>query len=108
MVKVVFTEAAKADIRQVIRFTRQRWGQQQVLAYRALILAARNRLSEDPALGHHREELPPEGRIFHISQTGMPASHFFLYQIAQDNTVEVLRFLHEAMDLPRHWPPSKT
>ena len=102
--RVVFTEAAKADIRHVIRYTRQRWGQHQVLAYRALIIEARNRLSEDPFLGHQREGLPPEGRIFHLGQPGKPASHFPLYQVGQGSTVIVLRFLHEAMDTPRHWP----
>jgi toxin ParE1/3/4 len=104
MLRVVFTAAAKTDIQRVIRYTRQRWGPQQVLAYRELILEARNRLEATPSIGHHREGLPPDGQVFHIGQPGKPASHFFLYQVVQGKTVVVLRMLHEAMDMPRHWP----
>jgi plasmid stabilization system protein ParE len=49
--------------------------------------------------------LPPEARVFHIGQEGRPASHFFLYRIADDDgTVQVLRVLYKSMDAPRHLP----
>jgi len=77
----------------------------QVPRYRALIVEARSRLKADPNLGHHREGLPPEARIFHISQPGRPASHFFLYWVdVAESRIEVLRVLHDATDIPRYWP----
>ena len=102
--RIVFTEAAKTDIREVLRYTRARFGALQVPLYRALISSARVRLRQTPSLGHHREGLPPEARLFHISQPGKPASHLFLYRVnAPERTIEVLRFLHESMDIPKQW-----
>jgi plasmid stabilization system protein ParE len=102
-VRVVFTEAAKTDIRHILRETRAMFGALQVSRYRALISDARRRLRDFPSLGHHRYGLPPEGRLLHIGQPGRPASHFFLYRINDSaNTAEVLRVLHEAMDIPAH------
>jgi len=104
-VRLVLAEAAKADILAVVRATRAQFGPMQVPRYRALIAEARLRLKEDPHLGHHREGLPPEARIFHISQRGRPASHFLLYWVnVAENRIEVLRVLHDAMDIPRYWP----
>jgi plasmid stabilization system protein ParE len=104
-VRLIFTDAAKADIRKILRTTRTKFGPLQVPKYRALIAEARMRLVENPELGHHRAGLPPEGRLFHISQRGRPASHFFLYFVdTSEDAIVVVRLLHDAMDMPRHWP----
>lgn len=103
--RLVLAEAAKGDIRGILRTTRARFGAMQVSRYRLLISQARQRLKADLNLGHHREGLPPEARLFHISQPGRPASHFFLYWVNEaDSRIEVLRVLHDAMDIPRYWP----
>lgn len=103
--RLVLAEAAKVDILAIVRATRAQFGPMQVPRYRALIAEARSRLKDDPNLGHHREGLPPEARIFHIGQRGRPASHFFLYWVnVTENRIEVLRVLHDAMDIPRYWP----
>ena len=104
MPRIVFTAIAKADIRRALRFTVRRFGRDQLAEYRALMLEARKSLAENPLLGHRREDLPPEARVFYIGQEGRPASHFFLYRVADDGTVQVLRVLHKSMDAPRHWP----
>ena len=103
--RLILTDAAKADIRRILRTTRAQFGPQQVPKYRALISDARRRLRENPALGHHRDGLPPEGRLFHMSQPGKPASHFFMYFVdAAENIVVVVRVVHDAMDMKRQWP----
>ncbi|SRR6266545_1387356 len=104
MARIVFTAIAKADIRRALRFTVRRFGRSQLVEYRALMLEARKHLAENPLLGHRRDDLPAEARVFHIGQEGRPASHFFLYRIADHGTVQVLRVLHKSMDVPRHWP----
>jgi len=104
-VRLILTETAKADIRDILRSTRTQFGPLQVPRYRALIAEARKRLRETPNLGHHREGLPPEGRLFHISQPGRPARHFLAYFVDEAaDTVVVVRVVHDAMDMPRHWP----
>jgi len=48
--------------------------------------------------------LPPDWRLFHISQRGRPARHFILYILNRaEKRVDVLRVLHDAMDIPQHW-----
>jgi plasmid stabilization system protein ParE len=104
-VRLILTEAAKADISEILRTTRVQFGPLQVPKYRTLLSDARRRLRDNPTLGHHRDGLPPYGRLFHISQRGKPASHFFMYFVdATENAVVVVRVVHDAMDLKRHWP----
>ena len=105
--RLVLTDAAKADVLKILRDTRIKFGPVQVPKYRALISEARKRIVENPGLGHHREGLPPEGRLFHISQRGRPARHFFLYFVDEsEDVLVVVRILHDAMDMPKHWPRS--
>ena len=103
--RLILTDAAKTDIRKILRTTLAQFGPLQVPKYRVLIADARKRIRDNPELGHHRPDLPPEGRAFHISQRGKPASHIFLYFVDEvASTVVVVRVLHDAMDMPRHWP----
>lgn len=103
--RLVLTETAKADVRRILRSTREQFGPEQVRKYASLIAEARQRLRANPALGHHRDGLPPEGRLFHISQRGRPARHFFMYYVdAPERKITVVRVVHDAMDLSRHWP----
>ena len=103
--RLILSDIAKADIRTILRDTRAQFGPLQVPTYRLLIAEARKRLRENPNLGHHREGLPADWRLFHISQRGRPARHFFLYIVSESEArIDVLRILHDAMDIPRHWP----
>lgn len=102
--RLLLSDIAKADIREILRSTRAQFGPLQVPKYRALLSEARKRLRENPGLGHHREGLPPDWRLFHISQRGRPARHFILYVVnGAENRIDVLRVLHDAMDIPQHW-----
>jgi plasmid stabilization system protein ParE len=104
-VKVALTDAAKADVRRILRTTRDQFGAAQVPRYRALISEARRQLSAHPYLGHGREDLPPHWRLFHIARRGRPARHFFLYVVNDaEQRVVVLRVLHDAMDIPAIGP----
>ena len=103
--KLALTEAAKADIRAILRRTREQFGALHVTKYRALLADARKRIREKPNLGHARESLPPDWRLFHISQRGKAARHFLLYVVHEaEGLVIVLRVLRDAMDIPRKWP----
>ena len=68
--RLILTEAARADIRDILHSTRAQFGPLQVPKYRFMISDSRRRIRQNPGLGHHREGLPPEGRLLHISQRG--------------------------------------
>jgi plasmid stabilization system protein ParE len=80
----------------------------QVPRYRALIFEARKRLQQMPTLGHHREVHAPGSPPVPHQPAGRSASHFFLFRVADtERRIEVVRVLHEAMDIPRHWSPPR-
>jgi toxin ParE1/3/4 len=44
----------------------------------------------------------------HVARQGRKGRHFVVFRIGHDKgreVIEVLRLLHDAMDLPRHLPP---
>ena len=90
--------AAQQDFTGILRYTGERWGQEQLLAYRgklndALVLPGRN-----PQLGHQSRELPDRHRLYFVG------SHVIVYRVRQDTT-EVVRILHQRMNMTRHNHP---
>jgi plasmid stabilization system protein ParE len=41
---------------------------------------------------------------FHVRQPGRSARHVLFYRIGPTGTVQVVRFLHDAMDFDQHLP----
>ena len=41
---------------------------------------------------------------FHVARHGRRGRHFLLYTVAPGRIVEILRILHDNMDLQRHLP----
>jgi plasmid stabilization system protein ParE len=52
-----------------------------------------------------RGEILPNLRTLHIARRGRRGRHFILYRPAQGQVIEVLRILHDAMEMARHIPP---
>ncbi len=53
-----------------------------------------------------RDEVRSGLRTYHIARLGNPARHLICYRAVDGQIIEVLRILHDAMDLPRHMPPA--
>jgi toxin ParE1/3/4 len=51
-----------------------------------------------------RDEVAPGLRSLHAARRGRRGRHVVLDRVAGGNTIEVVRILHDAMDLPRHLP----
>ena len=49
-------------------------------------------------------ELQAGVRSRHISQRGRHARHLFFYRVGPDEVVEIIRFLHDAMDFVQYLP----
>ena len=43
-------------------------------------------------------------RTLHVARHGRRGSHFLMYRVAPKFTIEIVRILHESMDLGRHLP----
>lgn len=93
----------EADIEGVLAYTLDRFGLEQCRRYEQLIQEALVRLVERPQIG--RELRGRQGFFLHsIGRRGRRASHQFLYRVLADGGVEVLRLLHDSMDVSRQIP----
>lgn len=104
MVRVIRSRRASRDIVEIVRFTKERWGVGQAAIYAALIEQALVAIAEDPARGRPRDDLLPGLLAVPIRRPGQPARHVVFYRVTAAGTAEVIRVLHDAMDVKQHLP----
>src|SRR6266567_8843415 len=102
--RVRVAATAERDFVSIIEWTVATFGPRQASVYRRTIMAALTALQYGPDLSDTvaRDEILPGVRSLHVARRGRRGRHFVLYRSAQPRTVEVLRILHDAMDLARH------
>jgi toxin ParE1/3/4 len=49
-----------------------------------------------------RDEIQPGLRSIHVARHGRRGRHLVLYRIAEGETIDILRMLHDSMDIGRH------
>lgn len=106
---VRLTATAEADFQNIIDWTLDQFGDKQALAYADTITAALEALSDGPTtVGvKERPEIAKGLFTFHVARERRRGRHFVLFRVAEKGrtrTIEVLRLLHDAMDLERHVP----
>lgn len=97
---------ADRDMKDVLRWTLDRYGERQHDAYLELINLALNDIQTDPENPRalRRAGLHESLRCLHIARRGRQASHLFVYRLNRDGSIGVIRFLHDMMDVARHVP----
>jgi toxin ParE1/3/4 len=103
----VLTAPAEQDLIGIIRWTAEQVGARQASAYRDLIIQSLLRLREGPEApgARARPELGAELSTLSIARHGKPGRHFLLYRPQSGQVIEILRVLHQSMDIERHVPP---
>jgi toxin ParE1/3/4 len=106
---VQFSAAADLDIEEIHRWTEERFGAAQADAYATTISDAVAALSEGPAKPGVRERIDIESGLYtlHLSRFRRRARHLILFRTgrrAPRPVIDILRVLHDAMDLARHIP----
>jgi toxin ParE1/3/4 len=106
---VILSWPARQDFQTIIAWTADTFGRAQANSYRATLIAALRRLEGGPTvLGTlARDEIGRGRRTLHVNRTGGRGRHVILFETRDNGIVNVLRILHDAMDLPRHIPPSE-
>jgi toxin ParE1/3/4 len=104
MARLIRSPRAKRDIIGVLEYTKKRWGKAQAREYGELIKEALVAIADDPQSGKSRDDVRPGILAHHISQRGRAARHIIFYRIGTTGTVEVVRLLHDAMDVEQHLP----
>jgi toxin ParE1/3/4 len=107
---VRLSAAADHDFQSILQWTRQTFGVAQARAYQEVLIVALAELASGPdvpgSIG--RDEIRPGLRSLHVARGRRRGRHFVLYRTAQPKVIEVVRILHDAMDLARHIPAEES
>lgn len=104
---VVLTAAAQSDYAGILTWTLDSFGENQVHFYDETLLLALDDLVIGPRLlgVKKHDDIGADICTLHIARKGRKGRHFLMFRVNQDKyTLEVLRILHDSMDLQRHLP----
>ena len=105
---VRLTAAAEQDFQAIIAWTIEHFGEDQALAYAETLALALEALTEGPSIidARRRDEILKGLCSLHVARNGRKGRHFIMFRVSTKSGehIEVLRLLHDSMDLPRHFP----
>jgi toxin ParE1/3/4 len=98
-------QQAEQDYVEILQWTVKTFGEGQANNYAETIALAIEALEGGPdVLGARaREDIQPGIRTLHVARQGRAGRHFVVFR-ATGSDIDVLRLLHDSMDLPRHLP----
>ena len=85
----------------IIQWMVEQFGRRQAAVYRETLIDALSALSVDPfvADSHARDEIQPGLHTLHVARHGRRGRHFLLYRTSGRGTIDILRILHDSMDV---------
>jgi toxin ParE1/3/4 len=106
---VHLTKTAESDFQSIIVWTLREFGDVQARIYADTLSAALVALTAGPTTVGAKERSEIGKGIFtlHVARSGLKGRHFVLFRLGageHQRQIEVLRLLHDAMDLPRSIP----
>ena len=96
MSQYLLSPAAQADLEQIWDYTRGRWGVDQAEEYLRELQRAIERAAANPSIGRACDEIRP-GYRKHAA-----GSRTLFYQVTAEAVIDVVRVLHQRMDVDRH------
>ena len=104
--------AAETDFQDILRWTLEQFGEAQARIYAETLSAALESLAAGPNVigARARNDIARGLFTLHVARHARRGRHFIMFRVGrgQDRQViELLRLLHDAMDLPRHLPPTE-
>ena len=112
--QILVTNAAKDDIRTILRWSLKEFGAAAALRYSNLIEQAIRDLRDDPMQSGSkaRPELGKDVRTYHLYFSRDHVSghrvkeprHLLAYRVRNDGVIELARILHDSRELTRHLP----
>ena len=102
--RVRLSFVAEQDFAEIVGFTVEQFGVRQARIYQSTLTHALGALHAGPSVtgSRARDEIMPGLRSLHVAREGRRGRHFVLFRPGPEQTIEVLRILHDAMDLSRH------
>jgi toxin ParE1/3/4 len=93
MAKIVFRQEAINDLTDIWNYTLQKWSENQADRYFETIKAACKEIGENPSAGKNYTEI--SNHLFGLTS----GKHIIFYHHISKDEIEVIRILHERMDL---------
>lgn len=102
--RVRLTQQAERDWLNILIWTAAHFGTRQAEYYADTLMSAIEALSDGPDIpgAKVRDELAPGVRVLHVARHGCKGRYFVVFRGAEEQVVEVLRLLHDSMELTRH------
>ena len=101
--------AAEQDFREILRWTAENFGRRQAGAYARTLSIALHDLARGPSImgARRREDIGLGIHTLHVARKGRKGRHLLVFRVASPpskQVIDVLRLLHDSMDIPRHLP----
>lgn len=93
MAKYFLTNKAVEDLSKIWEYTYEVWSESQADNYYELLTSSFQEIVQNPELGKNYDEI--DKTIFGLRV----GKHIVFYQMAQGGDIEILRILHQRMDL---------
>jgi toxin ParE1/3/4 len=89
-----------------LKWTTENFGAQQSRVYQSTLVQAIGELADGPDVSGSkaRDEIMPGLRTIPVARRGRRGSHFLMYRMVPKSTIEIVRILHDRMDIQRHRP----
>jgi toxin ParE1/3/4 len=93
MAKYFLTNKAVEDLSKIWEYTYEVWSESQADKYYELLTSSFQEIVQNPGLGKNYHEIDSSILGLHVGK------HIVFYRIAKSNDIEILRILHQRMDL---------
>jgi toxin ParE1/3/4 len=105
------TAAAEVDFQGILRWTLEQFGEVQAQVYADTLSTALESLAAGPKVigAIARNDIAKGLFTLHVARHARKGRHFIMFRVGRDKNrevIEVLRLLHDAMDVARHLPPT--
>jgi toxin ParE1/3/4 len=110
---VVLGADAERDFASILKWTTETFGERQARAYKEILLAAVRSLEDGPKTvgAKARDDIRAGLMCLHVAREGRRGRYFIMFRVidkADSRVIQVIRILHDAMDLARHVPGEDT
>ena len=104
--KIRLGRQAELDYADILSWTAKHFSKVQAQTYSETISQAIQALTDGPEIlgSKRRDDIELGIRTLHVARLGRKGKHIVVFRVYGSQTIDVLRLLHEIMDLPRHLP----
>jgi toxin ParE1/3/4 len=97
-------DQVELDLQDIAVWTAENFGPLQAADYVETLTQAIEALYDGPAVlgARERPEIAPGIHTLHVARLGRRGRHLVVFKVADERTIDVLRLLHDSMDLARH------